>query len=355
MQIGEVIRKYRKARNLTQEEMASRLGVTAPAVNKWENGNSLPDITLLAPIARLLDITLDTLLSYRENLTAEEINHFVRELDERFKKENYGEVFRWAKHMLEQYPNCEQLLWQAAVILDVRRLTQLSAGQAETELSESEAYEEYENYIYSCYVRALDSKDEDIRRSAADSLFGWHMRKEEYESAREYMKYFPKQDPVKKLRQAELYARTGQIPDAYRESEELLFSNFQTVNAALYRLYTLAIQEGDMEKASVLADKAYILAGLFEMGDYHGLTCRLDLAAAREDAETAINIMEKLLSAADGVYDFSKSRLYEHMSFKEPDEGFSAQIRENLLKFARKDERFAFLKDNARWQALTAI
>lgn len=41
MQIGEVIRTYRKKQNLTQEEMAKRLGVTAPAVNKWENGDSL--------------------------------------------------------------------------------------------------------------------------------------------------------------------------------------------------------------------------------------------------------------------------------------------------------------------------
>lgn len=38
MQIGEVIRTYRKSKNMTQEEMANRLGVTAPAVNKWENG-----------------------------------------------------------------------------------------------------------------------------------------------------------------------------------------------------------------------------------------------------------------------------------------------------------------------------
>jgi len=40
MQIGEVIRTYRKKLNLTQEEMANRLGVSAPAVNKWENGVS---------------------------------------------------------------------------------------------------------------------------------------------------------------------------------------------------------------------------------------------------------------------------------------------------------------------------
>ena len=36
MQIGEVIRKYRKMRHMTQEERANRLGVTAPAVNKWK-------------------------------------------------------------------------------------------------------------------------------------------------------------------------------------------------------------------------------------------------------------------------------------------------------------------------------
>ena len=77
MTIGKVIRKYRKHANLTQEEMAVRLGVTAPAVNKWENENSCPDITLLAPIARLLNISLDTLLSFQEDLTEQEIIDFV--------------------------------------------------------------------------------------------------------------------------------------------------------------------------------------------------------------------------------------------------------------------------------------
>lgn len=37
MNIGSVIKKYRKEIGITQEEMANRLGVTTPAVNKWEN------------------------------------------------------------------------------------------------------------------------------------------------------------------------------------------------------------------------------------------------------------------------------------------------------------------------------
>ena len=59
MAIGEVIKKYRKNKGMTQEEMATCLGVTTPAVNKWERGNTLTDVALLAPIARLLGITTD--------------------------------------------------------------------------------------------------------------------------------------------------------------------------------------------------------------------------------------------------------------------------------------------------------
>ena len=88
MQIGSVIRKYRKECGLTQEEMAKRLGVTTPAVNKWENGNTNPDIELLAPIARLLHISLDTLLSFQEKLTDMEIETLIRQMGDKLEKED---------------------------------------------------------------------------------------------------------------------------------------------------------------------------------------------------------------------------------------------------------------------------
>ena len=105
MQIGEVIRKYRKKKDMTQEEMAVSLGVTTPAVNKWENGNSFPDIMLLAPIARLLDITIDELLSFRDKLTADEIGKIICKADSMLKEKTYEEAFKWAKKELEKDPN----------------------------------------------------------------------------------------------------------------------------------------------------------------------------------------------------------------------------------------------------------
>lgn len=128
MDIGVVIKKYRKEAGMTQEEMANRLGVTTPAVNKWENSNSKPDIELLAPIARLLDISLDTLLSFHEKLSDTEIEEIIRKMDRMFSEEGYEKTYEWALRLIKEYPNCNMLIWQIAVMLDARRITDMSMG-----------------------------------------------------------------------------------------------------------------------------------------------------------------------------------------------------------------------------------
>ena len=105
MNIGSVIKKYRKELGYTQEEMANRLGVTTPAVNKWENGNSNPDIELLAPIARLLHISLDILLSFHENLTDLEIEELIHNMDKMFSEEGFEKTYQWAVNTINEYPN----------------------------------------------------------------------------------------------------------------------------------------------------------------------------------------------------------------------------------------------------------
>ena len=54
MKINQIIREKRKELSLTQEQIAEFLGVSTPAVSKWERGSTYPDITLLPALARLL-------------------------------------------------------------------------------------------------------------------------------------------------------------------------------------------------------------------------------------------------------------------------------------------------------------
>ncbi len=54
MKLGEIIREKRRELSLTQEQLADLLGVSAPAVHKWEKGTTYPDITTLPALARSL-------------------------------------------------------------------------------------------------------------------------------------------------------------------------------------------------------------------------------------------------------------------------------------------------------------
>lgn len=341
MSIGKVIRKYRKLRNMTQEEMAGRLGVTAPAVNKWENENSYPDITLLAPIARLLDISLDTLLSFRENLTKEEINGIIHEADLKLKEESYEEVCQWAKKKLEQYPNCEELILNVAVLFDARRMVQ-----------EVRNAEEYDEYLCSLYVRALESDDEAVRIRAADCLTGFYMRKEQYDQAEKYLEYFSIQNPERKRKQAQIFAETGRIQEAYKIYEQLLFSDYGRASLELHGIYRLALQENDRERARRFADKQKELARCFEMGGYYEASCGLELATLDQDADAVLAVMEEMLSGVGQIGDFRKSPLYEHMDFKEMSGEFLAVMKENLLKCFRDEDMYGFLKHDVRWEEL---
>ena len=62
MNFGKTILELRKARNVTQEELAAELGVTAAAVSKWENDYTLPDIPMLCAIADYFQVTPNDLL-----------------------------------------------------------------------------------------------------------------------------------------------------------------------------------------------------------------------------------------------------------------------------------------------------
>lgn len=63
MKIGKFIAENRKKKNLTQEQLAEKLGVTSKTISRWENGNYMPDISLLKPISEELGISLNDLLS----------------------------------------------------------------------------------------------------------------------------------------------------------------------------------------------------------------------------------------------------------------------------------------------------
>ena len=73
MNLGDVIKEKRKERSLTQSALAEALGVSTQAVSKWERGVGYPDVTQIVPLAKVLNITTDNLLDYKDRY--KEFNH----------------------------------------------------------------------------------------------------------------------------------------------------------------------------------------------------------------------------------------------------------------------------------------
>jgi len=78
--LGKKISKYRKLKQMTQEDLAIKLNVSAQAVSKWENDLSIPDLPLLIELADIFNVSMDELLRQKEN------TEVIRVVDEPLRK-----------------------------------------------------------------------------------------------------------------------------------------------------------------------------------------------------------------------------------------------------------------------------
>lgn len=77
--VGFQISKLRKANNMTQMELADRMGISFQAVFNWERGNSMPDISKLPELAQIFNVTMDEILCEKSELIESVANNTISE------------------------------------------------------------------------------------------------------------------------------------------------------------------------------------------------------------------------------------------------------------------------------------
>lgn len=172
MYISEVIRNRRRGLGLTQEQVAQRLGVSAPAVNKWERGMSYPDITLIPALARLLETDANTLLSFEPELSQEANLEIQREVDRLVREDGYEAGFAYAQERMRLYPASDEL----AIVL-----TQYLDGALT--LFQVEEPDRYRPTLDKAYERLAQSALPEAREQACGMLIARAMQDERYEDA----------------------------------------------------------------------------------------------------------------------------------------------------------------------------
>lgn len=76
--IGQIIKRLRKERNLTQEELAEQLNISAPAISKWENDTCSPDISQIVPLSRVFGVSTDVLFGTAGTNDKEEVRKIIK-------------------------------------------------------------------------------------------------------------------------------------------------------------------------------------------------------------------------------------------------------------------------------------
>ncbi len=340
MNINKVIRKYRKEANLTQEQLAICLGVSAPAVNKWENGISYPDITLLSPLARVLKINVDTLLSFNEALTDKEIDLLVNKIAKMAQTEGYQKAYEQGAELIKEHATCERLILSITSILDCF-LTQ-----------EVENHDGYEAQILLWYELIATSEKPEIAAMATTLLGSKYIKKQEFEKAQQLIDRIPPAGYDKQFMQATLFKDQGKNEEAYQIYEQMLLKNANELVSIIQLIIRLLVQEEAFNKTKKYVDLGKEVVRLFDLGAYSESTAELFLAIERREVEKSLEILEQMVAKIETISDFRKSDLYTHIKFKEPQSSDYDMVKSMLKRGLENDDKSAFLKGEPRFKTI---
>lgn len=345
MMIHQTIRERRRQLGLTQEEVADYLGVTPPAVNKWEKGSTCPDIALLPPLARLLQTDLNTLLGFYAEITEQERILFCREVREAVTAQGLDAGFTLAREKLRLFPNSDRLLHDFALLLQGLLLMETDADKAQAYLAQIDGW----------YARLAESGDSTIRNGACYMLAGRALSTGQYEAAQGYLDRMPNRNdtPDKRVLQAGIWLAQDRADDAARLLQQALFGAVSDVQMILLKLLDAELAAGGREAAAYTAARMTRLAEAFDLSPYSAAIAPFLLAQAEGDAARMVPLLRRMLEALSAGWSFAASPLYRRV--QAGDSGASAAgMVEMLLNELERDEKYSALRENEDFQALLA-
>lgn len=343
MRIHEIIKQKRLELKMTQEQVAERLGVSAPAVNKWERGISYPDITLLPPLARLLGVDLNTLLSFQEELTKEEVDQFVGELYDMIPNQGFEAGYEMGMKKLSEYPTCDYLWYMTALTLQGAVMMFVPAE-----------YESYAEKFEKIYEKLTDSKNPEIAETSKQMLISQYMARKDYEAAEALLNSIPqKHVNVNQLR-ANLYKEQGKLEEAGKLYEGKVLTAAQDLEMAMLGLIEIAVEEGRAEDAEYILKKAQTLVDVAEQWGYGKYLHEWELAYRKKDIPRCMNAFEGMMREVEQEWRLPDSPLYRYTKRKEEGPPFWEQMKKSLVQWVREDAEAEFLRESPEFMEMLA-
>lgn len=344
MRMERVIRERRLALGLTQEQVAGALGVTAPAVNKWEKGASCPDLGLLCPLARLLGIDVNELLGFRAELSDAEVQKFSLEVLQLADAQGLDAAFERARALMREYPSCGYLAYTLAALLQ----WQTAMG------TNVERREEYQAQIDAWFELAAECDDERVRGRVREMLAGRYISRGDWDAARRIIDAMPERPGLdKRAAKANLCLQLGEYEEAAKLAQGVLYSAASEVCTTLQWLMESEIKLGELERAKKLAETVEQVVKTLELWPFIGTTARFQCAMTEKDAEGAMRALERMVEALDEPWRPGKSALYWRIAGEKEDK-MNERLWPVLASDLETNPDYEFLRNTPGFAALSS-
>ena len=215
MKLGAQIVALRKSKGITQEQLATAVGVSAPAVSKWETNASCPDISLLSPIARALGTNVDTLLQFEEILSKDELIKNINEIVETARSGNLKNAENMLDNLLHTYPSDCELKYNAAFTFDMFAMLfpmEASEKKEKWNSQKKQLLEEIRMVRASTYWQ-----------SSVSTLAFMAIQNDELEQAEQMLKELPEHTNDSTMIWAQLYLKKNEPEKALEVTQNRLF------------------------------------------------------------------------------------------------------------------------------------
>ena len=342
MKINQIIRQKRKELSLTQEQIADLLGVSTPAVNKWEKGTTYPDITLLPALARLLKVDLNTLMSFHDDLTDIEIENFVDEVDQTVQEQGYDAAFQKTIGKIQEYPTCDRLIYSAILYLE-GALTLYNVSPI------AQYQEIYETF----YKRLAKSEIPEIRDTATSMLISYARNRGDFSRAEELIHSLPFSTIDKEEQLAILYQRQERYQDAEKIWEHRAINGVTEIQTALIHLLEIALHEKREADASFFADLYETVTRQFCFPEWMCYNAHLQLALVQKDKSESLSVLQNMLPAMKKEWDTQNCPLYRNADGS-GSTWLSGKLVKTIADELANNEEYAFLREGSELEELMA-
>ncbi|HAN20498.1 MAG: hypothetical protein A2Y15_04280 [Clostridiales bacterium GWF2_36_10] len=136
--IGKNLRKLRFQRDLTQEQLAEILSVSAQAISRWENNSTYPDITMLPFIANYFDVSVDELIGMEEIRISINLNEIFPNVHKFRSCGQLDDAISLLREAARIYPNSNGVLAELALTLTLKNNNEVNTELVNEAISLSE-------------------------------------------------------------------------------------------------------------------------------------------------------------------------------------------------------------------------